>query len=149
VSEYAKPLPRPTPQDSFHWEGLKRHECLVQQCTRCGELQWYPRDMCSRCGSFDLTHKEVEPTGTVFTYTTQHHGTGSKFDSEVPYTVAVVELTAHPGIRLVGRLELGAEDVHVGLPVVGSYLDATEEVTFLLFRSAEPETAKTESSYPE
>jgi uncharacterized protein len=141
MSDYTKPLPRPTPQDRFHWEGLKQHQCLVQQCARCGQLQWYPRDMCSRCSSFDLTSKRVEPAGTVFTYTTQYHATGSKFDAEVPYTVAVVELDEHPEIRLVGRLAADPAAVHVGLPVVGDYLDATDDVTFLLFRPSAAQAA--------
>jgi uncharacterized OB-fold protein len=133
--DYDKPLPRPTPVDQPYWDGLKAHRTLVQQCGDCGTRQWYPREMCSTCTSFALEWADVDPAGVLYTYTTQHHPTGSKFDADIPFTVAVVQLDAAPEINLVGRL-VGVEpgDVRIGMSLVGEYLDATDEISLLLFR---------------
>jgi uncharacterized OB-fold protein len=134
---YDKPLPRPTPVDQPYWDGLKTHRMLVQQCDDCGTRQWYPREMCSACSSFSLSWAAVEPEGEVYTFTTQHHPTGSKFDADIPYTVVVVRLDEAPEINLVGRL-VGTETaaVRIGMKVAGAYLDATEDFSLLLFRPA-------------
>jgi uncharacterized OB-fold protein len=132
---YDKPLPRPTPVDQPYWDGLKTHRMLVQQCDDCGARQWYPREMCSSCAGFSLSWASVEPEGEVYTFTTQHHATGSKFDADLPYTVVVVRLDESPEISLVGRL-VGAEAPWIGMKVAGAYLDATEDFSLLLFRPA-------------
>jgi uncharacterized OB-fold protein len=134
MTGYDKPLPRPTGIDHAYWDGLKAHELRVQRCDECGVLQWYPREMCSACSSFALSWTTVDPRGTVYSYTTQHHPTGSKFDGEIPYTVAVVQLEEAPEINLVGRLVgVPPDQVAVGMPVTAEYVDATEDFTLLLF----------------
>jgi uncharacterized OB-fold protein len=134
TESYNKPLPRPTPTDQAYWDGLKRHEVLVQRCDACGSLQWYPRQLCSACTSFALSWTPVEPKGTIYSFTTQHHKTGSKFDHELPYSVAVVALDVSPEIKLVGRIDnVDVEDVRIGMDVRGVFVDATEDVTFLHF----------------
>ncbi len=139
--EYRKPLPKPTETDQPYWDGLKRHQVLIQKCDDCGSYLWYPRQMCSNCTSFALTWTEVDPTGTIYSFTTQHHGTGSKFDSELPYSVAVVELDAHPDVKLVGPVNnVTPEQIHIGQRVRGTFLDATDEVTFLHFEPIDTES---------
>ena len=141
--EYRKPLPKPTETDQPHWDGLKRHQVLVQKCDDCGSFLWYPRQMCSNCMSFALTWTEVDPTGTIYSLTTQHHGTGSKFDAELPYSVAVVELDAHPDVKLVGPVNnVTPEEIHIGQRVRGTFLDATDDVTFLHFEPFDTEGDK-------
>jgi uncharacterized protein len=134
---YDKPLPRPTATDQPHWDALRAHETKVQRCTDCGTRQWYPRDMCSACASFALAWEAVEPRGVVRTFTVQHHPTGSKFDADIPFAVAVVQLDDAPEINLVGRIvDADPADVHIGAAVRGRYLDATDEVTLLVFELA-------------
>ncbi len=139
--EYKKPLPRPTETDQAHWEGLKRHQVLVQRCDDCQTWLWYPRQMCSNCASFALSWTEVDPAGTIYSFTTQHHATGSKFDSELPYSVAVVELDAAPEVKLVGPVNnVTPDEIHIGQQVRGIFLDATAEVTFLHFEPTDTES---------
>jgi uncharacterized OB-fold protein len=135
MSDYNKPLPKPTATDRPYWDALRRHELRVQQCEECGARQWYPRETCSTCTSFALAWSAVDPVGTVFSFTTQHHPTGSKFDVEVPFTVVVVQIENAPEIKLVGPLlDVDSAGIHVNMPVHGEYFDATDEFTLLVFR---------------
>ena len=91
--------------------------------------------------SFALSWTKVDPTGTIYSFTTQHHATGSKFDAELPYSVAVVKLDAAPDVKLVGPVNnVTPEEIHIGQRVRGTFLDATPEVTFLHFEPFETET---------
>jgi uncharacterized OB-fold protein len=80
-----------------------------------------------------LDFQPVEPVGTVYTFTTQHHSTGSKFDGDLPFATVVVALRDIPNVRVVGLFDGEALHVKVGMPVTGRYLDATSEVSLLQF----------------
>jgi uncharacterized OB-fold protein len=93
--------------------------------------------MCSTCGSFDLTWESVNPAGKVYSFVVQHQRTGGRFDADLPFAAAVVTLTDEPHIRLFGRLvDVAVSRVHIEMPVIGHYLDVTDEVTLLVFRPA-------------
>src|ERR1700677_126556 len=137
MEPYSKPLPKPTRIDKPYWEGLSRHELLVQRCDDCRVFQWYPREMCSNCTSFSLSWTPVSPDGTLYSFTTQHHSTGFKFDKDLPYTVALVQPSGVPGLGLGGLFDNAeADPVRIGMPVEGVFVNATSEVTFLHFRPA-------------
>ena len=38
-----KNLPQPTAETAAYWEGCRKHQLLIQQCTQCGHYQFYPR----------------------------------------------------------------------------------------------------------
>jgi len=134
-------LPRPTEVDQPHWDGLKRHELLVQRCTGCSVFVWYPAEVCPSCHELTLEWTPVEPAGSVYSFTVQHQRTGSRFDGEIPYVSAVVELRDAPGVTM-GALLTGADpdSVSIGLAVSGEFVDATPEITLLRFRPAEGAT---------
>ncbi|HVW35141.1 MAG TPA: OB-fold domain-containing protein [Acidimicrobiia bacterium] len=130
-------LPRPTELDQPHWDGLKRHELLVQRCATCGGYVWYPSEVCPGCRDTTLEWTAVEPAGTVYSFTVQHQRTGSRFDGELPYVSAVVQLRDAPEITMGARLiDVEPDAVRIGLPVTGDFLD-TPEVTVLRFRPTE------------
>src|SRR4051812_30819701 len=49
--------PRPKPprnqDNAFFWEGVDRHELLIQKCSSCGRLRHPPRPMCPNCQSLE------------------------------------------------------------------------------------------------
>jgi uncharacterized OB-fold protein len=132
---YTKPLPRPDDVDGPYWEALRSHSLQVQECMTCGARQWYPREFCSSCNGIALKWTEIANDGVVYSFTTQHQKTGSKFDDDIPYTVALVELRDAPDVRVLGVLIDSDAEPHVGMRVVGQFEDVTEEVTLLRFRS--------------
>jgi len=133
---YLKPLPKPTDTDKPYWDGLKNHQLLIQFCATCSTYQWYPRAICSTCTASTLEFRPVSPSGEVFTFTTQHHATGSKFDAELPFATVVVELRELPSIRVVGLFVGDPAAVRIGLAVEGEYRDVSEDVSLLVFRAS-------------
>lgn len=73
----------------------------VRRCTTCDRIQWPPRELCGTCRHPDFAPYEVEPEGTVYTFTVVHRAFHPWFTT--PYGVAVVALP--DGIRLTGLFE--------------------------------------------
>jgi uncharacterized OB-fold protein len=77
----------------------------------------------------------VAPTGEIYSFTTQYQRTGSKFDEDIPYTSVIVQLAEASEVTMGGLLvEADPDQVRVGLPVVGVFVDPTPEITLLQFR---------------
>ncbi|WP_084152312.1 Zn-ribbon domain-containing OB-fold protein [Nocardioides halotolerans] len=130
-----KPLPTPSKDSAPYWEGLQEHRLLMQRCSSCHELQFYPRSGCRSCGSTELAWEEMAGTGHVYTYTVIHRAPFAAFANDVPYVYAVVELDEGP--RLVSTVETDELDsVDVDMPVRAVYDDVNDDVTLLRFEPA-------------
>ncbi len=133
MAESQIPLPAPSHDDAPHWEGLRRHEFLIQKCNACGVLQHPPRPMCAACLSLDRGWQKASGRGTVYSYTIIPQATHPAWRDQVPYNVVIVEL--EEDIRVVSNLvEIANEEIAVGLPVEIVYDDVAEDVTLPRFR---------------
>ncbi len=134
-NEYSKPLPRPISYDQEFWNGLKRHELLIQRCTDCGAFRCYPRPMCPNCHSMNLEWVRSSGKGKIFAYTIVQHPIGSKFDEEIPYAVVLAELEDAGRVRLGASIIGGQpEEVKIDLPVEVVFDDVTPEFTLLRWK---------------
>ena len=43
MSEYVKPLPKPSVTSRPFWDAARRHELQLQRCAACGKFMYYPR----------------------------------------------------------------------------------------------------------
>ena len=135
MTDYTKPLPRPTPSSEPFWQAAKRHELHLQRCGSCGAYLFYPREVCAECLSSELSWVQVSGQGTVYSYTIAQAPTHPAFADDVPYIVAIVELAEGPRITTnIVDCEPGA--VQIGMPVVATYDDVTPEMTLVKFRPA-------------
>jgi uncharacterized OB-fold protein len=97
TAERAKRPRRGVNRDSaFFADGLKQGKVLIQRCKACGVLRHPPRPMCSACNSFDWDTVTASGRGTIYSYTTIHHG-------PTPGLVAVL-VALEEGVRMVGDL---------------------------------------------
>jgi uncharacterized OB-fold protein len=85
--------------------------------------------MCHECLSYDAEWVEVRPAGTLYTYTTYHRAFDSRFQDDVPYSVAQIELDG--GIRMIGRLVGDPETFVIDAPVRAVFEPVTGEVTLV------------------
>jgi len=139
MTEYEKALPLVSePLNAPYWEGAKRHELLLRKCEECGEFQWPPRPMCSKCHSFEFEWVQAKGTGTLYSYTIANRPWHIGFVNETPYAVVVVELDE--GIRMLGNSEgVKPEDLRIGMSMEVAFNDATEEVTLVNWKPAASE----------
>jgi uncharacterized OB-fold protein len=121
VNEISIP-PTVDADSSEYWEGTRRRLLMIQRCTRCGRHQFYPRILCRRCLS---TVEWIASTGRgrVYSCTTIHRATSPVFQSQVPYVIALIDLTE--GVRVMGRI-VGCppQDVRIGQDVVVAFGEA-------------------------
>jgi uncharacterized OB-fold protein len=134
VTDDGRPLPQPSAVTQPFWDGARRHELWIQRCQACGTHLFYPRRLCTTCGSADLDWVEASGRGSVFTYTIARRATHPAFADRVPYVIAVVELEEGPKLttNIVG---VDPDDVRIDMPVVVTYEDA-DDVSLVNFRPA-------------
>lgn len=134
MTDDGRPLPQPSAVTQPFWDGARRHELWIQRCQACGTHLFYPRRLCTTCGSADLDWVEASGRGSVFTYTIARRATHPAFADRVPYVIAVVELEEGPKLttNIVG---VDPDDVRIDMPVVVTYEDA-DDVSLVNFRPA-------------
>jgi len=130
---YNKPVPQITKINRPYWEAAKQHKFMLQRCKMCGSYRYNPGESCPSCLSEELEWVEVSGQGTIYSWTVFHHVYHPAFKDEVPYVVVSVELEEGPMInsRLV---DYKIEDIKIGLPVMVTFQDVTDEITLPMFR---------------
>ena len=121
------PVPRPIPtadaDSAPYLAALRRHQLLLQHCTACGRVRFPPMPSCPWCGSAGAEWQPVSGRGRVYSWVGVHRALTADFQSEVPYTIATVDLAE--GARAFGRLE-GPEPTAPGGAVVATFVDHAE-----------------------
>lgn len=126
-----KPMPLVTAISAPFWDGLKAGKILLQQCNSCQQWTFYPRRHCSHCLSHELSWREVDGRGTLYTYTVARVPTLPEFAGPEPQILAVVEL--EQGVRLNTTLVgLQPEALKVGMALKPVRARVKEDGTVLL-----------------
>lgn len=96
--------PSPDGLDAPHWEGLRAGVLQLPQCTECQAWVWSPRPICPHCHSFEMGWQQVEPVGTVYSWTRTWQPFTPESTGHLPYVVVLVELPEAGGRRVMGVL---------------------------------------------
>ncbi len=90
--------------DAPHWAGLRQGRLVLQRCHDCRSWIWAPRPICGTCHSFQLDWEDVEPLGTVHSWTRTWQAFTGESTGHLPYVVVLVALPAAAGRRVLGVL---------------------------------------------
>ena len=131
----SKPIPRPTQETRPYWEGCKRDELMIQRCTACGQHQFYPRIYCSKCFSENVEWVMASGRAKVLTFTVVRRPATPAFKDDLPYIVALVTLEEGP-VMMTNIVRCAPEKAEIGMPVVVTFEDWTEEISIAKFRPA-------------
>ncbi len=112
----SKPLPPVNADTRPFWDACSEGKLLLQRCDDCGAHQFYPRLMCSACGSRAVHWVQANGQGEVRTFTIIRRAVSAAFEADVPYVVALVQLAEGPTMmsNIVG---CPVEAVHIGMAV--------------------------------
>ena len=129
----AKPTPFIYEESAPFWEGVKRHELLIQRCKDCGTYQFYPRTLCVKCFSENVEWVKTSGNGKVYSFTIAHRASSPGFADEVPYNIAIVELDE--GVRMPASI-VGCknEDIKCDMPVQVVFEEVSPELTIPKFK---------------
>ena len=78
-------------------EALKQNKLLGLKCQACGAITTPPKMVCRQCTGSDLEITELKGTGKIQTFTTVYVASEGR-ESELPYTIVLVELDEGPWI---------------------------------------------------
>ncbi|MFD9327469.1 bifunctional MaoC family dehydratase N-terminal/OB-fold nucleic acid binding domain-containing protein [Streptomyces sp. NPDC060065] len=126
-----RPRPVINRDNAGFWEGVARHQLLIQRCSGCGALRfpWLPG--CNACGCLEWDTVEASGDGTVYSYVVMHHPPFPAFNP--PYAVGLVELSE--GVRMVSNVVgVPYDKVRIGMPVRLEFQRYDEELELPVFR---------------
>jgi len=84
-----------TPDTQAWWDATRESRLTVQRCESCGRAQFYPRVLCTSCGSTNVILEDASGHGEVYSFTVVHRSPDP--DCFVaPYVVALVRLAEGP-----------------------------------------------------
>ena len=99
-----------------HWRLKQQRYALVGEvCPHCDHKIFPPRDVCPNCGQEAKELYTFSGKGEVYSYTTIYEAP-SGYDSNAPYTVALVKLEEGPMITA-QLTDLDRTPVAIGMPV--------------------------------
>ncbi|GAB2733519.1 bifunctional MaoC family dehydratase N-terminal/OB-fold nucleic acid binding domain-containing protein [Streptomyces bullii] len=133
--EERRPRPVVNRDNAGFWEGVDRHELLIQRCTGCGSLRfpWLPG--CSACGCPEWDTVEASGEGRVFSYVVVHHPPFPAFAP--PYSVALIELAE--GVRIISNVVgVPYDKVRIGMPVRLRFRRYDDESVLPVFQGVSP-----------
>jgi uncharacterized protein len=102
--------PSPDGLDQPHWDALRAGRLVLQRCRGCRCWTWAPQPICPSCHSFDIGWEDVDPVGTVYSWTRTWQPFAPESTGHLPYVVVLVELPAAGGRRVMGVLT-GADGI--------------------------------------
>ena len=130
TGDWSRPLPALDNVSTTYWAAAAEGRLLIQHCAQCGAYQFYPRAMCTVCGT-DTEWEEASGKGTVYTFTVIRQNGSEPFRSELPYVVAMIALAEGP--RMMGNVTgCPVEEVTVGM-AVRAYIASAEPGTGVPF----------------
>jgi uncharacterized OB-fold protein len=96
-----KSLPKINPIDQPFWQGAAAGKLLLQKCTACGKVQFFPRVACVDCfGNLDWI--ESKGAGTVHTFTLVRVPRNPAFKDDAP--IYYVNIVLDEGVIMESRL---------------------------------------------
>ena len=114
--------------DATFREHLQQGRFMIQKCAKCGAFIFYPRLLCTECGTSDLTWQAASGSGTVYSTTTVRRRAEQGGD----YNVAVIALQEGPHM-MSKVVDIPPADVAIGMPVRAA-IDQTESGPLVVFR---------------
>ena len=136
--ELERPLPQPmTPEAKPYWDGLREGKLMVPRCSACGNTFFYPRVICPRCSSRDLTWIQASGRGTLYSFAIAHQSINRAMKVPPPYILAMVALDEGP--RMLTNLVNAAPDpgaLRCDMPVRVVFSKLTDDVTIPLWEPA-------------
>ena len=133
MEAYTKPLPLITSLSRVFYDGCKERKLLYQQCRECGEIVFFPKQLCSECMSRDLEWKPSTGKGTVHSFTVMYEYVPPQFQNDAPYVLALI--TMDEGFRLMSNIvECDFDQLACDMPVEVVFEDVTPDLTLPKFR---------------
>ena len=128
-----RPAPTADAQSAPFFDGAARGALMLLKCPKCSRYAFPLQDVCTNCLEPGLDWVEASGDATLHTFGVMHHLYHPGFAGELPYNVAVVELTEGP--RMSARIDAANDSLEVGMALRVAFEQAGE-VSVPVFKPA-------------
>jgi len=90
------PAPIVNADSEPYWHAARDDRLVLQKCGACGTLRFFPRYLCTECGSERVAWVDASGRGTVHSFTIVHRAAFPEFQERTPYVVALIDLEDGP-----------------------------------------------------
>jgi uncharacterized protein len=130
---YQKPLPEADKWSGPFFEACRDHRLVAQKCTATGKLFFPPAPVSPYTRDQNWSWADLSGKGKIASFVVMHQKYFPGFADELPYPVIEVEL--EEGVKLISNIvELGDQEIFVGMAVEVVFNKATDEFTIPLFK---------------
>ncbi len=121
----AYPIPYFIDEDKPFWDGVQEGKLLIQKCSDCNTLQYFPRPVCVHCFSMNLGWQQASGLGKVYSFTpvlTPAHPAYRKALEETKVPALFAQILLDEGVIMMSEI-MGSkpEEVQVGARVKVSF----------------------------
>lgn len=126
-------FPVPTAETRHYWDGCNEGELRVQQCTDCGNIQFYPRVICANCMGNNIEWISSTGMGKIVSFSIVRRAVSKAYEGDVPYVVALIELDEGP-VMMTNIIQCEIEEVEIGLAVTVVFEQWSAEISVPKFK---------------
>lgn len=124
------PLPRPTLLTRPFWSAAREHRLVIQRCSQCSSLRFYPSAGCHNCGCPEFTWVDMSGRGRVYSWIVVRRTVDTAWKQRVPFVSAIIELEEQKGLLVPGLLTgIAPEGVQADMEVQVWFEDMTPEIS--------------------
>lgn len=128
-----RPAPTSDEASAPFFEGAARGALMLQRCRNCSRYFFPVQEVCTNCLEADMEWAEASGDATLHTFGVMHYLYHPGFAQELPYNVAVVELTEGP--RMNARVDADNDSLEVGMALKVAF-EQVEDVSVPVFQPA-------------
>lgn len=105
-----------------YFDALRSGAFRIQRCSACNKHVFYPRVLCSHCGSPELKWVDASGNGTVYSTTVVRR----KADAGGDIHIALIDLEEN--VRMMSRVDgMSPDEVKIGMPVKAAIVTENEQ----------------------
>lgn len=131
MADSVLPMVEPDADSRAFWQEIREHRLAVQKCVDCGSIRAYAQAFCPLCLSERFEWVHCSGSGRVYSFTSVLRPPTPAFASQVPYSLALIDLDEGP--RLLARVRDGAGSISIGDRVRAVFDDSGLAPTLPIF----------------
>lgn len=126
-----RPLPTPTPETQFFWDGCKAGELRLQRCQDCNSVYFPARPFCPQCSSKKVVVFRASGRGTLFSYVINYRPHPAW---DEPYAIAAVKLDEGPVMMSnIVNCPQTPEALQLDMPLQVTFARQNDDISLPLF----------------
>ena len=107
-------------ETATYWDASKEGRLVIKKCENCGEMHFYPRDICPHCFSPNTTWIDSPGRGEILSYSVMRR-------ADPVYVVAYV--TLEEGVSMLTNIVTDDfEALQIGMPVKVAFQERGDQI---------------------